>query len=486
MKKILNKKTLIIVGVLVILAVAAYLFLPQLLASSSSSQTTTTYQTQPAALGDLVAVVGASGNVRTSQSAVLNWQISGQVAIINVAKGDLVIKDQVLTELDMTSVSSSIINAQVDLQAAKDSLNSLLNSGTARANAQLALATAEQAVVTAQKARQSKLFQRASQQTIDISQANLIVAQDALDKAETMYSQNSTRSRQDTVYANALSELATAQQSATKAQYNLAYVQGLPSPLDIATADANLALAKAQLLDAETAWNRVKDGPNESDVIAVQAKVTVAQATLDQVRIKAPFDGTITQINSKPGDLVSAGTQAFQIDDMSTLYVDVSVSEIDINRVQLGQTATLSFDAVPGKEFNGVVSDIATTGVITSGAVNYTVTLQMTDSSPEIKPGMTAAASITTVQLTGVLTVPNQAIRTVSGNQVVYVLRNNTNARPVEVVLGASNDTDSEVLQSNLQVGDLIILNPPDSTTGGGFGPGGMGGGGGGIRIPGD
>jgi len=106
----------------------------------------------------------------------------------------------------------------------------------------------------------------------------------------------------------------------------------------------------------------------------------------------------------------------------------------------------------------------------------------MTDSDQQIKPGMTAAANITTVQLTGVIIVPNQAIRTVSGNQVVYVLRNN-NARPVEVVLGASNDTDSQVLQSNLQEGDLIILNPPDSATIGGFGPGG---GGGGVRIPGD
>jgi HlyD family secretion protein len=81
---------------------------------------------------------------------------------------------------------------------------------------------------------------------------------------------------------------------------------------------------------------------------------------------------------------------------------------------------------------------------------------------------MTAAVKIIVDQLAGVLLVPNRAVRVKDGKRVVYLLRNNT-AAPVEVTLGASSDSDSQVLQGDLKVGDLIVLNPPTvfSNTGG-------------------
>jgi HlyD family secretion protein len=81
---------------------------------------------------------------------------------------------------------------------------------------------------------------------------------------------------------------------------------------------------------------------------------------------------------------------------------------------------------------------------------------------------MTAAVKIIIDQLAGVLLVPNRAVRVKDGKRVVYLLRNNT-FEPVEVTLGASSDSDSQVLQGALKVGDLIVLNPPTvfSRTGG-------------------
>jgi HlyD family secretion protein len=202
-------------------------------------------------------------------------------------------------------------------------------------------------------------------------------------------------------------------------------------------------------------------------------------ATLDQARLKAPFKGTITVINSKIGDLVSPGTLAFQIDDLSHLYVDIDVSEVDIARVQIGQPVSLTFDAIQGKEFQGTVSDISSVGKATSGAVNFTVTVEITDKTDEIKPGMTAAANIAVSQLHDMLLVPNRAIRTQNNARIIYILKNGV-ATPVEITLGALSNTQSEVTGGNLQVGDQIILNPPSTTT---FGPGsaGPGSGGGGI-----
>jgi len=77
-----------------------------------------------------------------------------------------------------------------------------------------------------------------------------------------------------------------------------------------------------------------------------------------------------------------------------------------------------------------------------------------------VRPGMTAAVNIVVEQIEDVLLVPNRAVRVRDGERIVYVLRGGQ-LEVVPVVLGASSDTDSQVLESDLRVGDLIVLNPP-------------------------
>jgi HlyD family secretion protein len=183
------------------------------------------------------------------------------------------------------------------------------------------------------------------------------------------------------------------------------------------------------------------------------------------------------------GDQVSPGTKAFRIDDLSQMKVDVQVSEVDINSVQVGQPVTLTFDAIAGKGYNGKVVEMAQVGNPVQGAVNFTVTVVLTDSDQSVKPGMTAAVTIMVKQVNNVLLVPNRAVRLVNDQRVVYVL-NNGQPQEVNVTLGASSDTMSEVVSSGLKVGDLIILNPPSTLftnpnggpPGGGAGPFGGGG----------
>jgi HlyD family secretion protein len=162
------------------------------------------------------------------------------------------------------------------------------------------------------------------------------------------------------------------------------------------------------------------------------------------------------------------------------MQVDVQVSEVDINNVQVGQPVILTFDAISGKTYNGQIIEVAQAGDSVQGAVNFTVTVELTDSDTKVKSGMTAAVTITVKQLNDVLLVPNRAVRLVNNQRVVYILRND---QPVEVNvnLGASSDTVSEVVSSNLKVGDLIILNPPSTlfNRSNGGGGGGMFGGGG-------
>jgi HlyD family secretion protein len=455
-----SKKWLVYLGIAVVLvAVGVFFVYPRYLARTSTG---ITYQTAALRKGNLTATVGASGNVRTNQTVVLSWQTSGIVSSVLVAKGQIVTADTVLAELDPTSLPLSVINAKTDLATAQKALDDLLSSDSDRAAAQLALIQAEQALVNAQKSAQSKTFQRASQENIDIAQANLIQAQAALDKAADIYNKNKSRSSSDVQYAAALSQFAAAQQKYDSAQMTYQYVTSLPDALSVQEVNAELDVAQAKYLDAKRAWEQIKDGPTEINVAAAQSKVDAAQAVLDQAHISAPISGTITGVSVKPGDLVSGQTTAFQIDDLSHLYVDIQVSEVDISQVQVGQPAAITFDALPEDTYQGVVSDIDMIGTTSSGAVNFYVTVEIMNPGQKIKPGMTASAEVTVTQLNDVLVVPNRAIKTMNAQQIVYVQRNGS-ITPVPITTGISSGSYTQLVEGSLQEGDLIVTNPPSS-----------------------
>jgi HlyD family secretion protein len=234
-----------------------------------------------------------------------------------------------------------------------------------------------------------------------------------------------------------------------------------------------LALKESQLKDAERAYERVKDGPNPADIAAANARVNAAQATLNMARLISPFAGTITDAHPLVGDQVTAGTPGFRVDDLSSLYVDVEISEVDINTVSLGQPVLLTFDAILGGDYHGEVTQVSRAGNTVQGVVNFTVTVKILDADEKVKPGMTAAVNITVQELKGVVLIPNRAVRLVDGKRVVYILRDGLPVH-VEVRLGSSSDTMSVLAGGDVNVGDVIILNPPTEFQGGpGGGPGG-------------
>jgi len=235
--------------------------------------------------------------------------------------------------------------------------------------------------------------------------------------------------------------------------------------------------ASQQLSNAVTSLYELERSPNPDDLAAAQARLQAAQATVDSISLTAPFAGTITEVDIKPGDQVSPGSIAFRLDKLDRLLVDVQVSEVDINSIQVGQPVNLSFDAILDKQYVGVVSQVPPVGDIVQGVVEFNVLVELSDADQDVKPGMTAAVNIVVDQITDVLLVPNSAVRVVDGQRVVYILENNQ-LKEVEVTLGASSDNQSQVIDGNLQVGDEIVLNPPQDFfgTNGGGPPFGMGG----------
>jgi len=416
------------------------------------------YQTARVRTGGGDTTITTSGVVRSKQSTVLFWQTSGTIKQVNVTTGQIIDARMVLAELEPTSLPQAVILAQAERVNAQKALDTLLQSNQARANAQMALVKAQKALDDAQENRLNKLYQRASDETIDIARAHLIEANEALDKAEDFFNSHSSDTT-SIVYASALSQLAKARQNQIRAQYNLDYVVGLPEPLDIQEADAQIAVAEANLLQAKLDWDRVKDGPNEEDVAAAEARVTAAQATLNLARITAPFNGTLTLVNSKVGDQVTVGTTAFQLDDLSHLYLDVAVVEDEIVQVQVGQPVTIHLDALPNVEYNGMVTEIANFGKATGGTVNFTVTVEILSPDASIKPGMTASVVVTTRQEESSLLVPTRAVSSLNGQTVVYLLKDGFPA-PVAVVTGSAEGPDTQITVGAIEAGDLVVLNP--------------------------
>jgi HlyD family secretion protein len=164
--------------------------------------------------------------------------------------------------------------------------------------------------------------------------------------------------------------------------------------------------------------------------------------------------------------LVAPSSQAFRIDHLQNLLVDVSVSEVDINQIAVGQPVTLEFDAILGKEYQGEVVEVSPVGVQQQGLVSFEVTIQLIDADEEVRPGLTAAVQIVVRQVEDALLIPNRAVRWVKGEQVVYkaaVVDNITedNLEIIPVSLGASSDEFTELIEGDIKPGDVIILNPP-------------------------
>ncbi len=228
--------------------------------------------------------------------------------------------------------------------------------------------------------------------------------------------------------------------------------------------------ASQQLSNAVTNLYELERSPNPDDLAAAQARLQAAQATVDSQLLTAPFSGTITEVDVMPGDTVSPAGLAFRLDNLDKKFVDVLVSEVDVNSIQVGQPVELSFDAILDRQYNGTISQVAPVGDAIQGVVQFNVTVELTDANANVKPGMTAAVNIVVNQINDVLLVPNRAVRLVNGQRVVYILSKGQ-LEPIDVTLGASSDTESQVLEGALQVGDQVVLNPPQNLFGSGGGP---------------
>jgi HlyD family secretion protein len=183
----------------------------------------------------------------------------------------------------------------------------------------------------------------------------------------------------------------------------------------------------------DTAENTLKQRQAEANAAAKQldtqqlriqqqsASLDSARYNLSKVRIESPIDGVITRRNIEEGETVvvgtmnNAGTVLLTIADMSLIEAQVEVDETDIPSVTIGQKAKITIDAMPGKTFSGKVTEIGNSPIQTTGqtastqATNFLVKVTLDSTIPDVRPGFTCTAEVTTATRDSALAVPIQA-----------------------------------------------------------------------------
>lgn len=399
--------------------------------------------------GSLTTLVNATGTVLPQRQTTLSFRGVGQVAEVLVEIGETVSAGQVLARLDTTEAEFAVRQAELALASAQTQLLRLQRPAAASDIA------AAQAALQSAQAAYDKLLAGPSAEEIRVARANLDQAQAARDQAQRAYDLVANRPDVGMLPQALQLQQATIAYDAAKASYELAMRK--PSAAELAAAQSAIAQAEANLA-------RLQQGASEEDLLAARLQVEQAQLSLEQARhqlesatLTAPHTGTITLVGVKEGELT--GSQpAFVVTDLSVYHIDVSVDEIDIGQVTVGQPVTITLDALPGTVLSGRVDRISDTSQLDAGVVVFKVTIGLAPTDAPLRVGMTASVDILTERRDGVLLVPNRFVRIDRTTGQTFVERLvGGQVQPVEIQTGARDESHSEVL-AGLSEGDVLVL----------------------------
>ncbi len=450
-----SRRNLIIAGVLTLLIAggAAYYFQRQ---AAQRAAEAAALRTEVVSTGDILSTVSATGSIAPEAQVNLSFATTGTVAEVLVDVGDTVKKGQVLARLDTTNLELAVAQAEqtyILQQANLEGLQTGPSDSEIKA-AKAAIASGNAAYTAAKQQADAQPDSLViAQSNLDKVKEHLRVAQWAYDNMLTTwflkdYAPNSPQ-------AEALKNAQT-DYNVALADYNLKKAQ---------INSSSLSAAYAQVTQAQANLAKLEAGPNAAQLKAAQAQVEqarisleITKTNLEKATLKAPFAGVVATANVKLGEPAGAGPAAFVLVDTSIFHIDVTVDEVDVARIGIGQPLTITLDALPGQTINGKVRQIAPTATVNGGVVSYAVRLVLDSTDAPLRAGMSATADIVVDKATDVVLVPNWAIRRDrdTGEVLASILKD---GKPVEVpvTLGLRNETLSEV-KEGVKAGDTVAV----------------------------
>lgn len=337
-----------------------------------------------------------------NRNAALSFPIAGIVDEVLISEGENVETGDVIARLKgMDRALAAVTQAELLVVSSQKNLDDFTEkSSISTADAELSLAKARIELQDAQDARKSLDYQQVSDAALDGLRATYYMALDEFKEAEDEYEPYKDRGEKDLDKAAFLTKLSNARLAKDRALFNLNKALEMPDPEKIARADARLSLAEAAMADAELTYDRVKNGPDPSQLVILEAamknaetQLEAARATLNDLELIAPFSGTVVSNDLKPSQAVSSSVSVM-IGDLTAWQVETTdLVELDIVNVQPGDPVYVTFDAIPSLKIGGTVNRIKQLGLASKGDTTYTVTIDLDEDDPRIMWNMKAFVS---------------------------------------------------------------------------------------------
>lgn len=470
-----NRKIVIGAGLVGLGLLAFVVILP----GAARSRISAAGQTRSEVIGNgpIEVWVTGTGQVEPAALASLSFRVPGTVGKVLVEVGDPVRSGEVLLELDQRSLDPSLIGAVADLIQAQDAMAKLLEGPSQAQIAEAELALAQARDVEYRSGNRRTVLQqgrRATRETIEAAKANLVLAEEAVDRAQAAYNNLASLPEDHTGRATAVSELDRARRARDSALATYNWYTGKPTDIDQAILDAEVAVAEANVIEAQETLDELRRAPEPDDIAAAEARLRAAQALVDQVRLIAPLNATVVAVHYQRGDTVTPGQAAVVLADLSDLHIDTLVDELDIAAVEPGKPVTLTFDALPGVILAGEVERIDLLPSAGDTTV-YPVRVRFTESEARVRLGMTVTVNILVERKETVLLVPNWALGfDPETGSITVRLRRGSELLVAPIELGMRGEAYSEVV-GGLRAGDVVEApaQTPESPPRGPFGGGG-------------
>lgn len=339
----------------------------------------------------------ASGTVVPAKEARMAFTSGGNLQSVEVAVGDQVEAGQVLAQLaGAEQLQASLSGAELEILTAQQALQKLNDDLPEEQTAALqALNDARDALRDAEQ-KITGFGVPPEQIDVEVARSNVALAKRALDDARKDFQPYENKPENDFRRATLLSKLSEAQKQYDNAVKQLNRLTGVFVPeFDMAQAQTELEIAQARLKLAEDRYALLQNGPDPADVELVQARIKNAQdqaaavrASLDNLEMKAPFAGTVSQVNVQSGEWVIPGQAILALADLENLRIETTdLSEKDIPRVEVGQPVTVLIEAL-NQEVAGVVSEISPLADTLGGDVVYKTTIDLDSLPPGLRAGM--------------------------------------------------------------------------------------------------
>ncbi|MCL5666198.1 MAG: efflux RND transporter periplasmic adaptor subunit [Patescibacteria group bacterium] len=484
---------------------------------SHSEAQTIKYVTQAAQKTTIISSITGTGQVAASNQVDIKAQTSGTIKSVPVKQGQSVKTGNVLATLDQQTASVQVAKAKASLEQAQAAYQELLDGPTTDDQAlnNLSLKSAQKAVDQAKKNYDQTVIDQ--QQAVDKAHTTLLNADLQLTPSDTLTSTSVALSgsylgQQEGQYiislyqagdgmhyqvnglggenraiqkglpqpignglyitfgsTGTLSQTTTwtvdvpNQRSSNYASNLLAYNNALQSQTDaldkaqqsIDSANDSLLQTQIQIRQKTAAPTQASLDSAKAQIAAAQSDLADAQAAYNNTIITAPFDGVIATLDASMGDQANSGAAIATIITPQQI-AEITLNEVDVAKVKIGQKATVTFDAIEGLTLTGKVAEIDAIGTVTQGVVNYNVKISLDTQDERVKPGMSVSASIITNMAADVLAVPNSAVKSGGSGSYVQVLGSDGKPQNITVQTGLSNDTETEI-QNGLNEGQEVV-----------------------------